>query len=151
MNGRLSRFLLATAGVLAATGWITGCGSLSHKETVTPGEQFFLEHVKPALEENCVRCHNGIVLPGRLDLSNRFAALGGMKDGEPFIVPGKPDQSLLITAVSRKGLHPKVMPRQDISLTEDQIGVLREWITDGAAWPTGEAGQLKPSGSPNAH
>jgi hypothetical protein len=49
---------------------------------------------------------------------------------------------MLLSAIGRKGSHPKVMPRADISLTEDQIGELREWIEDGAHWPAGSAGEL---------
>jgi hypothetical protein len=45
--------------------------------------------------------------------------------------------------VQRGGTHPKMMPRKEISLTEDQIGMLREWIEDGAYWPEGEKGTLK--------
>jgi hypothetical protein len=40
------------------------------------------------------------------------------------------------------------MPRADISLTDDQIGVLREWIEDGAFWPDGERGTLRAQSSP---
>jgi hypothetical protein len=36
-----------------------------------------------------------------------------------------------------------MMPRKDVSLTEDQIGMLREWIEDGAYWPEGEKCMLK--------
>jgi len=49
--------------------------------------------------------------------------------------------------VQRGGTHPKMMPRTEVSLTEDQIGTLREWIEDGAYWPEGDIGQLKPTKS----
>jgi len=61
-----------------------------------------------------------------------------------FIVPGKVEASYLLRAIARNGTHPKLMPRADISLTDDQIGVLTEWIEDGAFWPAGTAGQLEP-------
>lgn len=60
-----------------------------------------------------------------------------------FIVPGAPDRSRLILAVERGGSHPKMMPRTAVSLTDDQIGMLREWIEDGAFWPTGKQGVLR--------
>jgi hypothetical protein len=34
------------------------------------------------------------------------------------------------------------MPRLEVSLTDDEIGGLSEWIEDGAYWPEGSAGQL---------
>jgi hypothetical protein len=35
-----------------------------------------------------------------------------------------------------------------MTLTEDQIGDLSEWIEDGAYWPKGDAGQLHPVFNP---
>lgn len=104
---------------------------------LTEKEQFFVTEVKPMLQRNCLRCHNGATMPGRLDLRNRGTV------APRFIHPGKPDKSLLITAISRNGTHPLLMPKLTLSLTDDQIGVLREWIEDGAVWPRGPEGQLK--------
>jgi hypothetical protein len=105
-------------------------------------EAFFRSEVRPILEMNCLACHNGVTLPGRLDLSHRQSAFDSRLRGQPFIVPGRPDDSLLVTAVSRRGTHPKMMPQRDLSLTEEDIGTLREWIEDGAVWPEGRRGQL---------
>ena len=111
-------------------------------QSLTEKEQFFVSEVKPILERNCLRCHNGTVLPGKLDLRRRdLVAPGCLK-------PGQPEASLLVTAVSRKGTHPMLMPQLPVSLTDDQIGVLREWIEDGAVWPTGAAGTLKAVANP---
>lgn len=120
---------------------LAGCAVVGRPK-LSADEQYFVTHVKPVLERNCLRCHNGAILPGKLDLSNRAAAMNSKLDGKPYLVPGKPDDSPLITAVSRRGTHPRIMPRLEISLTDDQIGVLREWIEDGAVWPAGTAGSL---------
>jgi hypothetical protein len=104
---------------------------------------YFSEYVKPVFEQHCLRCHTGEHPPAGLNLSNSTRALASKhRSGRVFIVPGKPDQSVLLSAIGRKGSHPKVMPRADISLTEDQIGELREWIEDGAHWPKASAGEL---------
>lgn len=115
---------------------------------LSEGERFFVREVKPLLERNCVRCHNGIAFPGKMNLATREAALAGKRGGRHYIQPGSPDDSLLIVAISRPGTHAKLMPRQEISLTSDQIAVLREWIADGAAWPHGEPGALRPAANP---
>ena len=65
------------------------------------------------------------------------------RTGRPFIIPGDPDCSLIVAAVTRRGTHPRLMPRQELSLTEDEIGELSEWIEDGAYWPEGSAGKLQ--------
>jgi hypothetical protein len=112
-------------------------------------ERFFVGQIKPLLEMNCVRCHAGGA--SRLNLSRRETAFAPVKNGTAFIIPGRPDQSRLVTAISRPGTHPLLMPHgQRLSLTDDQIGMLREWIEEGAAWPDGPAGELQAKVNPEA-
>ena len=111
---------------------------------------FFQQEVRPILERNCLPCHNGVTLPGRLDLTTRDRALAGRHLDRRFLVPGDPEASLMLTAVSRRGTHPKLMPQRDLSLTEDDIGTLREWIEEGAAWPDGPQGRLQARPNPEA-
>jgi hypothetical protein len=99
--------------------------------------------VKPVLQQHCLACHNGTLPPPALNLVSKTAAFKRSPSGRDYILPGDPCCSLLISAVQRGGTHPKMMPRKDMSLTEDQIGMLREWIEDGAYWPEGEKGTLK--------
>lgn len=109
-----------------------------------------MAQVKPVFEQHCLRCHNGALPAPALNLSSKASAFQRSASafqrsasGKPYLVPGHPDRSLLITAVQRGGSHSRMMPRTDVSLTEDQIGALREWIDDGAYWPEGENGHLK--------
>ncbi|MBL9117042.1 MAG: hypothetical protein JNJ83_18690 [Verrucomicrobiaceae bacterium] len=114
-------------------------------------QHYFISNVKPVLQQHCLRCHNGTG-PG-LNLSTQATAFVPTVDGRRYLVPGDPDASLLIQAIQRNGTHPKMMPRDLLSLTEDQIGMLREWIEDGAVWPSDKSGQLshQPSGEHPAH
>ncbi|MCF7790173.1 MAG: hypothetical protein K9N47_28905, partial [Prosthecobacter sp.] len=82
-----------------------------------------------------------------LNLSSKTAAFARSASGRDYILPGAPDRSLLISAVQRGGTHPQMMPRTEVSLTDDQIGMLREWIEDGAYWPKGDSGTLRPQKS----
>jgi hypothetical protein len=66
-----------------------------------------------------------------LDLRQRAAALTGGKRGAAF-VPGKPEDSLLIRAVERKG--DLQMPPGKQALPASDIATLREWIAAGAKW-----------------
>lgn len=106
-------------------------------------ERYFSREVKPVLQQHCLRCHNCVQPSAALNLTSKATAFRNGTGGRPFIVPGKPDSSLLITAIQRGGMHSKLMPRADISLTDDQIGALREWIEDGAFWPEGTTGALR--------
>lgn len=127
-----------------------GCaGNSGGRAKLSTGEAFFVENVKPMLERQCLRCHDGSAQHGsRMNLTDAASALSGKKGGKPYIVPGNAAGSRIVAAVSRKGTHPLVMPQLPVSLTDDQIGTLREWIDDGAAWPSGEAGHLKPVKNP---
>lgn len=122
--------------------------SLAPKNQSGGAEHYFLTEVKPVLQEQCLRCHNGALPAPALNLTSKNAAFRTSSRGQQYIVPGKPDRSLMVTAVQRMGTHPKLMPRADVSLTDMQIGMLREWIEEGAYWPEGEGGHLHPQRSP---
>src|SRR5262249_49066362 len=62
------------------------------------GEDFFEKKVRPLLVENCQTCHGPRKQRGGLRLDSRAGVLTGGDSG-PAIVPGKPDESLLIKAV----------------------------------------------------
>ncbi len=82
------------------------------------------------LEKNCLECHGGKFVRHGLDLSTKENSLNPGESGEPAIVPGKADQSLLfkkITHTDKPG-----MPYQREKLADDEISVLKNWINAGA-------------------
>src|SRR5689334_22058428 len=94
--------------------------------------RLFVEKVKPILDSRCVSCHGTEKQKGGLRLDSREAALKGGENG-PALVPGKPEQSLLVQAV----MHTKPdlgMPPKE-KLTTNDIAVLAQWIRNGAVWP----------------
>lgn len=134
--------ILASISLLVCS--LTMCQSAkSPPKAGSEAQRLFTEHVKPILQQHCLRCHSG-ANPGLMNLSNSTAAFIRHPDGRAYIVPGKPDESLIIEAVSRDGLHQRTMPKLLVTLTDMEIGTLREWITAGAPWPTGPAGNLQP-------
>jgi uncharacterized membrane protein len=120
---------------------LAGCSLLPASKS--GHEHYFLTQVKPVLQQHCLACHNGTLPPPSLNLTSKATAFTRSASGRDYILPEDPDCSLLISAVQRGGTHPKMMPRTEVSLTEDQIGMLREWIEDGAYWPEGEKGMLR--------
>lgn len=121
-----------------------GESSLSERDLrqALRGPVDFERHVKPILEAKCVACHNADGLPGRLNLSSRETATRSGALGL-FIVPGHPEQSLLVTQIGSAPAHLKAMPPVGQQVTENEIAVLRQWIKEGASWPAGTAGTLK--------
>jgi mono/diheme cytochrome c family protein len=92
--------------------------------------EFFEAKVRPILVEKCQSCHNAEKLKGGLRLDSREAAVAGGPTG-PAVVPGKPDQSLLVDAINYGEL--KMPPRS--KLAPDEIATLTRWVESGAAWP----------------
>ena len=93
---------------------------------------FFTENVRPILEQHCYRCHSHQAkkAKGGLVLDSRSGWAKGGQSG-PALVPGKPDKSLLISAVRHEDLE---MPPQG-KLPEKLVGQLVRWIADGAHDP----------------
>ncbi|MBI1915926.1 MAG: PSD1 domain-containing protein [Planctomycetes bacterium] len=94
-------------------------------------EDFFEKQVRPLLADNCQECHGSKKQRGGLRLDSRAALMTGGDTG-PAVVPGKPDESLLIKAVHYAG-EPKMPPKA--KLEKQQIAALVEWVRQGAPWP----------------
>jgi mono/diheme cytochrome c family protein len=109
-------------------------------------DKHFHDKVKPLLDSRCVSCHGPDKVKGALRLDSRAATLKGGDNG-PAVIPGKPDDSLLLLAVMHVKSDLEMPPKE--KLTTNDIAVLRRWIADGAPWPatpTNEAASapLKP-------
>ena len=112
-----------------------------------PGQQaqekteFFESRVRPVLANKCFACHTENKLGG-LRVDSRVALLQGGKSG-PAIVPGRPEESLLIKAIQQADPALK-MPMGGSKLKDNEITDLKYWIQAMAAfWPAEEA---KPRG-----
>lgn len=99
-------------------------------EVTAEQAQFFEENVRPLLVDRCFKCHSDKKHEADLRLDGRSAILAGGESG-PAIVPGKPDDSLLIDAVRYRSLE---MP-PDRRLSRKEVDVLVRWIEMGAPWP----------------
>ncbi len=96
---------------------------------------FFETKIRPLLANKCFACHTEAKLGG-LRLDSREAIVRGGKTG-PAIVAGKPEESLLIQAVSRRHERLKMPPTDP--LAEAEVADLAAWVKMGAAWPSAPA------------
>ena len=87
----------------------------------------FESDVLPILEARCLRCHGGEQREAGLDLRRRFLILQGGDSG-PALLPGDPDQSLLIQKIA-SGEMP---PDGEDPLDATQKMVLTQWVAAGA-------------------
>lgn len=103
---------------------------------------FFEQHVRPILANHCLMCHGEDEQEGELRLDSLAGMMTGGDSGQ-VIVPGKPEQSLLIAAVSYKDELLQMPPEKQ--LTKRQIANLTEWIRRGAFHPDGDPAAWKPA------
>src|SRR3954451_20732342 len=94
--------------------------------------QFFEKEVRPVLANHCYDCHGEKKKKGSLRMDDiSFIKEGG--DSGPALVPGKPDESLMIKAVHRVDPY-FVMPPKE-ALPAEEVAVLEKWVKLGAPWP----------------
>lgn len=95
--------------------------------------QFFEKVIRPALIEHCQECHGvDTEASGGLLLDSRDGwAAGG--DSGVAIVPGDPEASPLLLAISYD--DPDLQMPPDGVLSADLIEAFRQWIADGAVDP----------------
>ncbi len=95
----------------------------------TPDEQFE-KVIRPLLVEKCLGCHGEKKPKGDLRLDSLAGMLKGGESG-PAIVPGKPEQSLLVIAVR----HNEQLKMPKDKLPAADIAALAAWVKAGAVWP----------------
>lgn len=92
--------------------------------------KFFEEQVRPLLATHCYKCHGDEKQKGALRVDSKAALLAGGESG-PAVVPGKPDESLLVEAINHASFE---MPPEG-KLKDNEIATLTKWVELGAPWP----------------
>src|SRR5262249_31713844 len=93
--------------------------------------EFFEKEVRPLLVARCLSCHGDARSRSGLKLTSRASVLQGGDRG-PAVVPGKPEDSLLVRAVRYEDT-PRMPPKE--KLTDRQIETLARWVKLGVPWP----------------
>lgn len=99
--------------------------------------EHFEKQIRPLLHRHCYECHSGesktLHASLRVDRRESLAAGG---DSGPALLPGKPEESLLIQVLRYDG--DIQMPPQG-KLSKAEIRLLTEWVRDGAPFPASAA------------
>ncbi len=98
--------------------------------------EYFTTKVKPILDANCGRCHEGTFHRGGLNMDTRESLLKGGHSG-PAIVAGDPANSLLVKLIRHEGPKddPMDMPPNKPKLADADIDTVTAWIKAGAVMP----------------
>jgi hypothetical protein len=97
----------------------------------------FDRDIRPILSDNCFACHgpDEAHREGGFRLDRKDSAFGKADSDETVIVPGKPEQSVLIARITSEDDDLKMPPADSTkSLTPEQIELLKKWVAEGATW-----------------
>ena len=92
----------------------------------------FLDRIEPLLRSTCAECHDDKRAEGGLRTLTREALLTGGDSG-PALIPGSPDESLIVRAIRRHDDEVSAMP-PDETLAADLVAAVETWIAAGAPW-----------------
>lgn len=95
---------------------------------------FFERKIRPVLVEKCYDCHSATAkkIKGGLKLDTKEAILHGGENG-PAVVPGKPDDSLLIEAIRYTNKDNQMPPKT--KLPDSVVKDFEQWVKMGAPDP----------------
>jgi hypothetical protein len=121
------------------------CLWLASSARADDGSALFESRIRPVLVEHCYKCHSGQARSpkGGLRLDSRDALRKGGGSG-PALVPGRPDESLLLRALSYDGSVAEMPP--DERLPEAVVADFRRWIASGATDPRSDAPAARVTG-----
>ncbi len=97
----------------------------------TPAVSFHRD-VRPLLAARCAGCHQPAKHKGDLVMTSYSDLVRGGESGA-VVVPGKPEESLLIELVSTVADLPPEMPEDGEPLSEAEVALLVRWIAEGAS------------------
>ncbi len=131
---------MRTAWSIIGTCWLVWAATraellLAEGASHTPEQRAHFENlVRPVLIERCQKCHGAEKQKAGLRLDSRDALLAGGETG-PAVVPGQPEQSLLIEAL-RYAPEGYQMP-PDGKLPAETVAAFERWVAEGAVWSAG--------------
>ena len=133
---------MGTAVTLSILAAATGFAAAPAKPLTADESEFFESKIRPALIENCYKCHSveSDKIKGGLALDTRDGLLKGGSSGSS-IEPGDPEKSLFVKAIRYADPNLQMPPKEKMS--DALIADLETWVRMGAPDPrTGKAGGI---------
>src|SRR5689334_856556 len=93
-----------------------------------PGDRVFETKIRPLLKSRCGKCHGGTEKKSGLSVGSVADLLAGGATRGAAIIPGHPEESVLVKLVS--GQSKPRMPFQREPLAVDEIALITSWIKD---------------------
>jgi hypothetical protein len=109
------------------------------QKTAGPGRINFARDIEPIISDKCYFCHgpdaNHRKADLRWDLLDPKEGPFAPRDGYSIVVPGKPDDSVVMMRITADDADVKMPPPDSHrTLDADQIELIKRWIEQGAKW-----------------
>jgi WD40 repeat protein len=96
-----------------------------------PAEVSYFRDIRPIFQANCQGCHQPAKQGGEYEMTEFANLVKGGETGEEAIVPGKPEESYLISQITPENGE-AAMPKEKPPLAESDIARITIWIKQGA-------------------
>ena len=135
MNLKVS-FAITTAIGIASCAFAAGVDTSKLPAPSTKTGVTFATDIKPIFDASCVKCHGQTKPKAKLRLDTLEGTLKGSENGK-VIEAGKSEKSVLVLNIAHLGDEDDFMPPPKNKLglkklTDEQIGLVRAWIDQGA-------------------
>ncbi|HJQ81525.1 MAG TPA: DUF1549 domain-containing protein, partial [Lacipirellulaceae bacterium] len=131
--------------IMIVAAWLIGGSKLCAGAPSSSDLEFFEKHIRPLFVEHCYECHGGPEVQAGLRLDASSGWLEGGDSGRA-IVPGDPNESLLVQAI-RYGGHIEMPPSG--KLADEKIALVEQWVAGGALAPSESVKQKSVGIDPN--
>jgi WD40 repeat protein len=92
----------------------------------------FYKQIRPIFQESCQGCHQPAKAGGGFVITHVARILKGGEGGDAAVVPGKPEESELVSQIAPDGGRAPAMPKGGEPLSAAQVALVRRWIAEGA-------------------
>ena len=143
MNSRPAQFILTVVLLISAFLLRLPAGETAAPETAPAFQAEDILQVYNTLQTHCSSCHGGHLERGKAGFSH-VLDLKRLREGDaPYLVPGKPDDSMLLTLMTDPDFP---MPPEESGVPPvpaNEIAHIRAWIQAGAPWQAGEKAEAQ--------
>jgi Protein of unknown function (DUF1549)/Protein of unknown function (DUF1553)/Planctomycete cytochrome C len=130
---------MRSAPLIASMVIVAVAAPLRGQESRREESDLFTTQVRPILARHCFKCHgpDDKARKAKLRLDVRELALKPAASGAMPIVPGKPDDSELVSRIFAEDASERMPPAAaKVPLSEPDKQVLKQWIAGGAEYKT---------------
>lgn len=126
------RFRLLLVPTALAVLHVLAAEAADPKQPVVPEQVSYYRDVRPILVQHCQGCHQPAKPLGNYVMTSVAGLLAKGDSDEPGVVPGHPEQSLLLKQITPQNGEKPAMPKGKDPLSEFQVAVITRWIAQGA-------------------